>query len=152
MGTSTWTGPIKAGSILNTSGSTLGKDVKNVGFVLMTQVADITQAGLATAAKTGIVIPANSEIVDMKLFSTTAFDGVATTISFGTTSTATELVSAGVTSGAIGVASMTPGTDATRTGKWNNVGTTDIAIWGLAANTGAGVARLVVTYIQAVNA
>jgi hypothetical protein len=148
MGRSTWTGPIRAGSILNTSGSTLGRDVANVGFVVMTQWADITQAGLASAAKTGIVIPANSTIISMKLFSSTAFDGSASTVSFGTTSTATELVSAGVTSGAVGLADLTPGTNATRVGVWKNVGTTDIAIWGLAANTGAGVGRLIVQYIQ----
>lgn len=151
MGTSTWTGPIKAGSIINTSGTTVGKDVKNVGFVVMAQTANITQAGTATAATTGIVIPANSEIVEIKLFSTTAWDGVATTISLGTTSAANQLVSAGVTSGAIGVATLSPGTDATRTGKWINVGTTDVAIYALSANTGAGVGRLLVKYIQANN-
>lgn len=151
MGATTFSGPIKAGSIKDTSGSTIGKDVKNVGFTVMVQTADITQAGLATAAKTGIVIPANSEILTIQVLSTTAFDGVASTVSFGTTSSANELVSAGVTSGAVGIASMSPGTDATRTGKWKNVGTSDVAIWGLAANTGAGVGRLVVTYIQANN-
>ena len=151
MGTSTWTGPIKAGSIINTSGTTVGKDVKNVGFVVMAQTANITQAGTATAATTGIVIPANSEIVEIKLFSTAAWDGAATTISLGTTSAANQLVSAGVTSGAIGVATLTPGTDATRTGKWINVGTTDVAIYALSANTGAGVGRLLVKYIQANN-
>lgn len=148
MGRSTWSGPIRAGSIQDTTGTTLGRDVKNVGFAVMTQWADITQAGIATAAKTGIVIPANSTIISIRLFSSVAFDGVGTTLSLGTTSTATELVSAGVTSGAVGVVDLTPGTDATRVGKWKNVGTSDVAIWGLAANTGAGVGRLIVTYIQ----
>jgi hypothetical protein len=60
-------------------------------------------------------------------------------------------VSGGVTSGAIGVVSLTPGTDATRTGKWINVGTSDVAIYALSANTGAGVGNLVVTYIQSNN-
>jgi len=44
MGTTTFTGPIKAGDILNTSGTTLGDDVANVGFVVMAQSAPVTQA------------------------------------------------------------------------------------------------------------
>lgn len=152
MGTTSFTGPIKAGSILNTSGTTVGTDVKNSGYVVMSQAAAITQAGTATAATTGIVIPADSQIVSMLLFSTTAWNGAASTISFGTTATSDELVSAGVTSGAIGVATMSPGTSATRTGLWIDVGADDIPIYALSANTGAGVGTLVVTYIQAINA
>ena len=151
MGKTHFSGPIKAGPIQNTSGTTVGRNVKNVGDVVLSQEVAITQAGTATAALTGIVIPANSQIIDIKLFSTTAWTGAATTISLGTSATATELVSGGVTSGAIGVASLTPGTDATRTGKWINVGTSDVAIYALSANTGSGVGNLVVTYIQSNN-
>lgn len=151
MGTSTWSGPIKAGSIKDTSGTTVGKDVKNVGFAVMVQTADITQAGTTAAAKTGIVIPANSQIINIKLVSTVVFSGGATTISLGTTVAANELVVAGVTSGALGIATFTPGTTLALINKWNNVGTTDVAIWALSANTGTGVARLIVEYIQANN-
>lgn len=151
MGKTHFSGPIKAGPIQNTSGTTVGRNVKNVGDVVLVQEAAVTQAGTATAATTGIVIPANSQIIDIKLFSTTAWTGAATTISIGTSATSTELVSAGVTSGAIGVVSLTPGTDATRTGKWINVGTSDVAVYALSANTGSGVGNLVVTYIQSNN-
>lgn len=152
MGQSTWTGPIKAGSIPVTGvDGILGKDLKNVGFALMSQVADITQAGIVTAVTTGIVIPKNSTIVQIKLFSTVAFSGVATTISLGTSVAANELVAAGLTNGAVGVVDLTPGAVLAKVQAWQNVGTTDIAIWALAANTGAGVARLIVNYIQSNN-
>ena len=55
MGTTTFTGPIKAGDVLDTTGTTPGL-IKNVGFCVMAQTAPITQAGTATAASTGIVI------------------------------------------------------------------------------------------------
>ena len=146
----TFTGPIKAGDVLNTTGTTAGT-IKNVGWVVMAQTASITQAGTATALNTGIVIPANSHIVNIQVLATTAWTGAATTISLGTTATATELVSGGAV-GTIGLDALTPGTDATRTTKWSNVGTSDVIIYARSANTGSGVGDLVVRYIQAENA
>ena len=37
MASTTFSGPIKAGTISNTTGTTVGTDVKNVGFVKMAQ-------------------------------------------------------------------------------------------------------------------
>ena len=37
MATTTFSGPIKAGTISNTTGTTLGDDVRNTGQVVMTQ-------------------------------------------------------------------------------------------------------------------
>ena len=145
MGTTTFTGPVKAGNIPNTSGSTLGKDVKNTGWVLMSQSSAVTQASGAT----DIVIPANSQIVDIKIFVTTAFTGVATTFGVGTTASATFLTAAGALDGAaVGPLTATPGTDATRNGNWIDVGTTDRKIAVTSTNTGSGVANIVVTYLQ----
>jgi hypothetical protein len=149
MGKTTFSGPIRAGNIYNTTGTTLGSDVKNVGSVVMVQVFPVTQAGSATALATPIVLPANSHIMNIQLLSTVAWSGAATTISIGTSATATELVSAGVTSGAIGLAALTPGTDATRVANWDDTGTTDKRVFVLSANTGAGVGTLTVRYIQA---
>ena len=146
----TFTGPIKAGDVLNTTGTTAGT-IKNVGFVMMAQTVSITQAGTAAALATAIVIPANSHIVNIQVLATVAWSGAATTISLGTSATSTELVSAGSLA-AIGLAALTPGTDATRTTKWSNVGTSDVIIYALSANTGAGVGDLIVRYIQAENA
>jgi hypothetical protein len=150
MGTSTFTGPIKAGDVLNTTGTTAGT-VKNVGFVMMAQAVPITQAVTATATATAICIPAYSHIVNIQVLATVAWSGAATTISLGTSATATELVSAGAV-GTIGIDALTPGTDATRTALWSNVGSSDVIIYALSANTGAGVGDLVVRYMQAENA
>jgi len=149
MGKTTFSGPIRAGTIANTTGTDLGTNVKNVGSVVMAQIFAVTQAGSATALATEIVLPANSHIMNIQLLSTTAWSGAATTISVGTSATATELVSAGVTSGAIGLAALTPGTDATRTANWDDTGATDKRVFILSANTGAGVGTLTVRYIQA---
>jgi hypothetical protein len=82
---------------------------------------------------------------------TTAWDGAATTFSIGTSATSTELVVAGA-GGTIGLSALAPGANATRTAKWTNVGTSDVIIYVLSANTGAGVGDLIVRYIQAENA
>ena len=147
MGKTTFTGPIRAGNILNTSGTTLGQDVKNVGSVVMSQVVAITQADTATAQGTTIVLPANSHILNIQIVATAAWSGAATTASIGTTSTATELVA--LTSIPVGVNGLNPGTDATRTAAWDDTGTTDKRIWVKSANTGTGVGTLTVRYIQA---
>lgn len=145
MGTTTFTGPVKAGSIPNTSGSTLGRDVKNTGWVLMAQSANITQASGAT----DIVIPANSQIVDIKVFVTAIFSGAATTFGIGTTASATFLTAAGaLDAAAAGPLTATPGTDVTRNGNWIDVGTTDRKIAVTPTNTGTGTATIVVSYLQ----
>jgi len=152
MGTTTFTGPVKAGDVLNTTGSTAGT-IKNVGTLNASQQAAITQS--ATAAATAIVIPANSTIIAIDLFVTTAWSSATTTytVSVGTSATATELVAA-TNANAIGILSLNPGTDATRTGKWLNVGTSDVVIYvkSGAPDTIPGAGTLVVSYIQAANA
>jgi len=148
VGTTTFSGPIKAGPIQNTSGTTLGRNVKNTGFVVMSQVYAITQALTTTALATNIVLPANSHILNIQLLATVAWTGALTTLSVGTSATSTELVSAGA-GGAIGLSALTPGTDATRTANWDDTGTADKRVFVLSANTGSGVGTLTVRYIQA---
>jgi hypothetical protein len=55
---------------------------------------------------------------------------------------------------AVGLLSLNPGTNATRTGVWQNVGTSDVAIWvdSGAPDTIPGEGKLIVEYIQANNA
>ena len=152
MGTTTFTGPVKAGDVLNTTGATVGS-IKNVGTLVASQSAAIVQS--TTAAATSIVIPANSTILSIDLFVTIAWSSATTTytVSVGTSATATELV-ASTNANAVGLLALNPGTDATRTGKWINVGTNDVVIWvdSGAPDTIPGAGRLVVTYIQAANA
>lgn len=147
MGKTTFTGPIRAGNILQTSGTTLGQDVKNVGSVVMVQVYAITQALTATALGTTIVLPANSHILNIQMLNTVAWTGAATTASVGTTATATELCA--LTAQPLGLVSMVPGADATRAGAWDDTGTTDKRIFVKSANTGDGVGTITVRYIQA---
>ena len=152
MSITTFTGPIKAGDVLNTTGTTAGT-VKNVGFVEMSQQVAVAQS--ATAAATTICIPANSTVIAIDLLVTTAWSSATTTytVSVGTSATATELVAA-TNANAIGRLSLSPGTDATRTGLWVNVGTSDVQIFvkSGAPDTIPGAGTLVVRYIQAANA
>lgn len=148
MGTTTFTGPIKAGDIVNTSGTTLGNDVRNTGWVLMAQSSPVTQASGAT----DIVIPHDSQIVSIDVMVTTAWTGAASTFGVGTTASATFFTAAGaLTASAVGPLSASPGTDATRAGNWNDVGTTDRKIAVTSTNTGSGVGVITVTYLQARN-
>jgi hypothetical protein len=146
MGKTSFTGPIRAGNILNTSGTTLGQDVKNVGSVVMAQTYPITQALTATALGTTIVLPANSHILNIQMLNTVAWDAT-DTLSVGTTATATELVA--LTAMTVGLVGLNPGTDATRTENWDDIGTTDKRIFVKSANTGVGVGTITVRYIQA---
>jgi len=147
MGKTTFSGPIRAGNIANTTGTTLGENVKNVGSVVMVQTVPITQALTATALGTTIVLPANSHILNVTMLNTVAWDGVASTLSAGTSATATEL--AALTTMTVGIVNLTPGTDATRAALWDDTGTADDQVWVKSANTGAGVGTLTVRYIQA---
>jgi hypothetical protein len=70
MANTTFSGPIKAGSIKDTTGTTVGTNVANVGSVLMAQSAVIDIIG-ASANTTVATVPANSQIVDVILNVTT---------------------------------------------------------------------------------
>jgi hypothetical protein len=146
MGTTTFSGPIKAGNIYNTTGTTVGTDIKNVGSVLMAQSAAITQS--TTAAASGIVIPANSQIVEVYVYVTTAYDNSAT-LSVGTSSTSTELCTAVAVSTANVIKLGSQATIAD-SDEWEDIGTTDVKIFtdSSATTSDAGVATLTVTYIQ----
>ena len=148
MATSTFSGPIKAGTIPVTTGTTLGTDVKNTGQVVMAQSNNITQASGATT----IVVPANSQIIEITVYVTTAWTGAATTFGVGTTASATAFTAASAAAGGtIGIVSITPSTDATRTGAFIDVGTSDAKIAVTSTNTGSGVGVITVRYVQNLN-
>jgi len=147
MANTTFSGPIKAGTIKNTTGTTVGTDVKNVGFVKMAQTAEWTQS--TTAADTGIVIPANSQVVDIQIYITTAT--TAANISVGTSSTSTELFTALAAGTAANV--ILHGSDGTITDAdtWVDVGSSDVPIYiDFSAGT-AGAGYITVEYIQNIN-
>jgi hypothetical protein len=80
------------------------------------------------------------------MLNTVAWDAT-NTLSIGTTVTATELVA--LTAMPVGLVALNPGTDATRTANWDDIGTSDKRIFVKSANTGVGVGTLTVRYIQA---
>lgn len=143
MGKTTFTGPVRSGNIVNTSGTTIDQNVKNVGAVVMVQTYPITQALTATALATPIVLPANSHILSIQMLNTVAWDAT-NTLSVGTSATATELVA--LTAMPVGLVALNPGTDATRTTNWDDT-VTGKRIWVKSANTGAGVGTITVRYI-----
>ena len=146
MAQTTFSGPIKAGTISNTTGTTLGSNIANVGQVVMSQSAAITQS--TSAAESGIVIPANSQVLEATVFVTTAYDNSAT-LSIGTSATSTELATAVAVStvNTIKLASQATITDADN---WKDIGTSDVKIYtkSSATTADAGVAILTVTYVQ----
>jgi hypothetical protein len=145
MANTTFSGPIKAGTIKDTTGTTLGADVKNTGQVVMVQSQAVTQAD----GTTNIVIPANSQILDIELSVTVAWDGAASTAGLGWTGDATALTAAAaVAGGTLGIVEAGPGADATRVGNWADVGTTDRRILVTNTNTGAGEGFVTVRYVQ----
>mgnify|MGYP003111890320 FL=1 len=146
MATTTFSGPIKAGTIRDTTGTTVGTDVANVGFVVMAQSAAPNITGASQLNQRMAIVPANSQIVDVILNVTTVGnDGGAATISVGTASDANAFLDA-VNTKALATTHGTLDTEAT------DVGTTDLEV--LADFTGAngdgttGVATVTVMYIQ----
>ena len=145
MGTTTFSGPIKAGSIKDTSGNTVGTDVANTGFALMAQSAVIDIIGATATTAVGI-IPANSQIVDVILNVTTVSnDGGTATVQVGHAGDtdeylpATNVKALATTRGTI----QTDGTD---------IGTSDQtvnAIYTAANGDGTtGAATVTILYIQ----
>lgn len=161
--TTDFTGPVIAGNILRSDGTgnlagvgAINGGTANAGYVRLAQSCVITQAtndGSAGQFACPIVIPAQSQIVSIKLMVTTAWTGGATTLGLGTGASATALTAANavVTSGALGQVSVVPGTGATQIGNWDNVGTQDVQIVVLSTNTGSGVGTLTVEYIPSIN-
>ena len=151
MATTTFSGPIKAGNISNTTGSTVGTDMKNTGQVVMAQTHAIDLSGGAIAAEaTDMIIPANSQLIDI------VFDII--TAASGTTN-----ISVGIVGGAANqyVNAYTIGTDAGRqypttqaggASVWEDVGSTDVRMnVSNSAATSSGECRITVLYQQNTN-
>jgi len=149
MATTTFSGPIKAGTIRNTTGTTLGTDVANVGSVVMSQSSDteLTHA-TTTATALGIIIPANSQILSMTIIVESLFTGSSTTtIAVGNGSDdATDVSAATNVSATATSAAMSPAA----VDVWTNTGTTDVELYGItvANSASAGSARITVQYVQ----
>ena len=148
MAQTNFSGPITAGNIRNTTGTTIGTDIANVGQVVMTQTHLIDLSGGALAADvTNIVIPANSQIIDVVIDSVVAASG-ATNLSVGDVAGGAATIINTYALGT-GVGRKYPTTEAGGALAWSDVGTTDIRLTITAsAATNAGSTRLTVLYSQ----
>ena len=151
MGTTTFSGPVKAGTIRETTGTTVGTDMKNIGQVVMAQTHAIDlSGGVITAEATAMIIPANSQLIDI------VFDVI--TAASGTTDISVGLVGgsavAYVNTYTIGTTAGRhyPTTDAGGTRAWEDVGTTDVRINVSNSDaTSSGECRITILYQQNIN-
>ena len=138
MGFATHLGPWLLGTVKNTTGTVAGT-IRNTGCTVVSQSAPVVYSTLTGNL---ITVPAGSQIVDIKVVTTTVFSAATTCVlniggtAFTTTGTITS------------VGSTALGANATTPGGWLNVGSTDATIAYTLAGTGlaTGAATIVVTY------
>jgi hypothetical protein len=153
MGTTTFSGPVKAGTISNTTGTTLGKDVKNTGQVTMAQTFSTGTAlasGASTANATTVVIPANSQIIDIVIDCPSAMAGATAVLSIGDSvgGNATFLNTFSITV-ASGAGRKYPTTEAGGALAWADTGTADKKLtWTTTGATSGGEIIATVLYQQ----
>jgi len=146
MGFATHLGPWLLGTVKNTTGTTAGT-IQNTGCTTVVQSTAIA-FGTTTAINVA-VLPAGAQITNIFIDVTTAFNaatGNTITVATG----ATTLATAGSTSTtplAAGRATVT----AANLSTWINVGTTDLIVTGIFANTGTaattGAATITIQYV-----
>ena len=151
MANTTFSGPILAGTIKNTTGTTVGTDMKNTGQVVMAQsfAIDLSSGAIAAEAS-NVIIPANSQIIDC-IFDIITAANTSTNISVGFVGgAATALVNAytiGTTAGR-----QYPETKAGGALAWEDIGTSDQRLnFTNSAATNAGEVRITVLYQQNTN-
>ena len=94
MANTNFSGPISAGNIRNTTGTTVGTDVKNTGQVVMSQsiMIDAAVAAGTTTYNVG-VIPKNSQLLTTTIrVAVVSNHGTSATVSVGKTGAATYFI------------------------------------------------------------
>ena len=149
MATTTFSGPIKAGTISNTTGTTAGTDMKNTGQVLMSQSFSFAYSTEGTATDTAVVIPANSQIVSVDVNVETAFNDSGSDLLEVGSSADTDLYVNDTVISAIGSIAM--GT-AALCANWKDIGTTDIVVGyiynGANNDASAGADTVTINYLH----
>jgi hypothetical protein len=140
MAFSTFTGPVRSGTVKNTTGTTLGT-IDNTGVVSLVQ-----SASLALTTSVVAVLPAGSQILDILIDVTTTFT-TGSTLAVGDGTTADKYVTA-ITTAAAGRQAITfSGAQLTA---MSNIGTSDVAVTvtmaGTTATVGAGL--ITIRYAQ----
>lgn len=152
MANTNFSGPISAGNIRNTTGTTVGEDVKNTGQVVMSQsiMIDAAVAAGTTAYNVG-VIPKNSQLLTVILRCAVVSDaGTTATVSVGKTGSAAYLVAATNVKALGETTALATGSldEADRFGSDTQITATLISV-GTTATTGQ--VTVTFTYLQANN-
>ena len=137
MGTTTFSGPVKAGTIREGASA-------NVGTLVCAQSAAITELAANTA--TSIIIPANSQIINFYVLIQTAWDGGTNTLDIGVSGNA-DLYCDGLPATVVGnhrVTAAYTGTEA----NWKDIGTSDVTIYVDSVAGGSGTGVVTVQYLQ----
>ena len=149
MANTTFSGPILAGTIKNTTGTTVGTDVKNTGQVLMSQSFSFAYSTEGSATDTTVVIPANSQIVSIEVNVETAFNDSGNDLLEVGSSADTDLYINDVSIAAIGKIAL--GT-AALCANWKDIGSSDVKIGyiynGANNDASAGAATVTINYLQ----
>lgn len=146
MGFATHLGPWLLGTIKNTTGTTVGTNVRNTGCTVVAQSGVTTKAD--TSANNLFAIPAGSQILNVYLDVTVAFNaGTDNTITIkagSTTIASITATAANITTGRATLVLAAPST-------WINIGTSDLYISSTYAGTGTaattGTATVSVEYV-----
>ena len=149
MATTTFSGPVKAGTINNTTGTTVGTNVANTGFVLMAQSANVVFEANGTTTDIG-TLPANSQIFQITVDITTAFDAASTnTLDLGDGSTADQYADA-LALGSL--ARVLATSDVSQIGNLIDIGSSDVTVTATYNQSGtaatAGACTVTVLYLQ----
>mgnify|MGYP003631468397 FL=1 len=153
MSQTTFSGPILAGTIKSTTGTTVGTNVKNTGQVVMAQsfTTGVDLDGGASAANTTtVIIPANSQIIDIVLDVVGVMVGATCVFSIGDVAggNATFLNAFSITV-ASGVGRKYPTTEAGGALIWADTGASDLRLtWTSTGATSNGEIRATVMYQQ----
>ena len=152
MANTTFSGPIKAGTISNTTGTTLGSNVKNTGQVVMSQSIMIdAQVAVGTTTYNVGVIPKNSQLLTTTIRVAIVSNASGTaTVSVGKTGSAQYLI-ANTTVKTLGETSSIADAaldEADRFGSDTQITATLISAGGTATT---GQVTVTFTYVQANN-
>jgi hypothetical protein len=148
MSFSSFSGPLRAGTVPNTTGTTAGL-IRNTGVAQLIQTVTIGFASInASLTGTAFVIPAGAILHSLTFFTTSTFSG-ATTIKL--TIGATDITAATTITGPANPTAMTGATASNAvTALWNNVGATDAIVTYTATGSAltTGSVTLVCVYAQ----
>jgi hypothetical protein len=146
MGFSTMSGPLRTGTVRNTTGTT-ADTMDNTGVVVLIQAKAITYADTgATVA----VLPAGAQIINFVVDTTTQFNA-ATTLSLGDGTTANKYLDAAVITGGASGSRITQAVIDAKfiEGFLTNIGSSNVKIVATLGGTAtAGAATITVVYAQ----